>query len=334
MPTEQLDVAVVGVGFIGELHTRLYDEHRLTDLRAVVDIDQERAEAVADTYDVPHAETDVDAAVTNHDLDAVTVATPEGHHREPTQTALERNVSVLLEKPIAETVADAKAIGNTAEASAGELMIGYCCRFHPQYAALKERIDDGDIGEIHAITAARIANREVYDMVAEWTHPMYYLAVHDIDMMRWYVGANVASVSAEASGGLGGQDTPAVVNATMQFEDGTVGTLETNWARPDEYPTVRTDEIRLTGTDGYGRLLIENDGATVTTGEGFEILDANDLHGRETDMYRFELDHFVESVLSDETPMVTWKDGLHSLEAANAVIDSIETGEKVLLDSG
>ena len=329
MPTDQLDVAVVGVGFIGELHTRLYGEHRLTNLQVVVDMDAERAHNVAESYDVPHVATDLGEAIKNHDLDAVTVATPEAHHREPAVTALERNVSVLLEKPIADTVEDARAIGDAAEASAGKLMVGYCCRFHPQYAALKARIDDGEIGDVHAITAARIANREIYDMVAEWTHPMYYLAVHDIDMMRWYVGADIASVFAAASGGLDGHETPAVVSATLQFEDGTVGTLETNWARSDEYPTVRTDEIRLTGTDGYGRLVIENNGTTLTTDGGFEMLDANELHGRETDMYRFELDHFVDSVLGSETPMVTWEDGLRSLEAANAMIDALETGERV-----
>jgi predicted dehydrogenase len=329
MSTDQLDVAVVGVGFIGELHTRLYDEHRLTNLEAVVDIDEERAQEVADEFDVPNVETDVAEAIENHDLDAVTVATPEAYHQEPTEAALEHDVSVLLEKPIAETVEDAKAIGEAADASDGQLMIGYCCRFHPQYADLKARIDAGDIGDVLGITAARIANKEVYDMVADWTHTMYYLAVHDIDMMRWYVGAEVESVYAESSTGLDGVDTPAVISTTLRFEDGTVGTLETNWGRNDEYPTIRTDEIRLTGTDGHGRLVIENDDANVATDDGFDFLDSVVLHGRETDMYRFELDHFVDAVLDDEEPLVTWEDGLRSLEIANSVIESLETGERV-----
>jgi predicted dehydrogenase len=333
MPTDQLDVAVVGVGFIGELHTRLYDEHNLTNLAAVVDIDEERAREVADSFDVPHVETDVGDAIERHDLDAVTVATPEAYHREPTETALEHGVSVLLEKPIAETVGDARAIGEAVDAADAQLMIGYCCRFNPENAALKDRVDAGEIGDVYGIQAARVANREVYEMVADWTHTMYYLAVHDIDLMRWYVGADVESVYATASDGIGDVETPAVVSTTLRFENGAVGTLETNWARSDSYPTVRTDEVRLTGTEGHGRVIVENDGATVATEDGFDFLDANVLHGRETDMYRFELDHFVESVLNDETPMVTWEDGLHSLEVANAAIDSMETGEPVRVGS-
>lgn len=333
MPTEQVDTAVVGVGFIGELHTRLYDEHRLTNLKAVIDIDEKRAQEVADTYDVPNVETDVEAAIENHDLDAVTIATPEMYHREPTETALDHGVSVLLEKPIADTVEDAQAIGDAVEASDAHFMVGYVCRFHPQYAALKDRIDNGEIGTIHGITAARVANREVYDMVAEWTHPMYYLAVHDIDMMRWYVGHEVESVYAQASGGLDDFEVPAVVSTTLRFEDGTVGTLETNWGRDDGYPTVRTDEIRLTGTDGHGRLVIENDSATVATSDGVDFLSANELHGRETDMYRFELDHFVDAILADEEPLVTWEDGLKSLEVANTIIRSIETEGPVSVSS-
>lgn len=333
MPAEQLDVAVVGVGFIGELHTRLYDEHNLTNLTAVIDINEERAREVADSFDIPHVETDLAEAIEKHDLDAVTVATPEAYHREPAETALGHDISVLLEKPITETVEDAKAIGEAVEASDAQLMIGYCCRFNPKNAALKDRVDAGEIGDVYGIQAARIANREVYDMVADWTHPMYYLAVHDIDLMRWYVGSDIESVYAEASDGIDDVDTPAVVSTTLRFEDGTVGTLETNWGRSDSYPTVRTEEIRLTGSEGHSRLVVENDDATIATDDGFDFLDATILHGRETDMYRFELDHFVKSVLNDETPMVTWEDGLRSLEAANAAIESMETGERVSVGS-
>lgn len=332
MSTRQLDTAVIGAGFIGELHTRLYDEHRLTNLETVVDIDEHRAREVADMYDVPNVETDVEEAIENNDLDAVTIATPESHHREPTEIALDHDVSVLLEKPIAETVTDARAIASAVEDADAELMVGYVCRFHPQYAALKDRIAAGEIGDVYGITAARIANREIYDMVAEWTSPLYYLAVHDIDMMRWYMGEEIESVYAEASTGID-LDTPAVVSTTLRFENGAVGTLETNWGRSDEYPTIRTDEIRLTGTDGHSRLVIENDGATLAANEGFDFLEATELHGRETDMYRFELDHFVGSLLDGETPMVTWEDGLRSLEVANAIIESIETGERTAVGS-
>lgn len=333
MPVEPLDTAVVGVGFIGELHARLYDEHRLTNLKAVVDLDEDRAQEVATEYDVPEVETDIATAIGAHDLDAVTIATPEAHHREPTETALDRDVAVLLEKPIAETLEDARAIGEAATDSSAPLQIGYVSRFNTDYAEMKERIDDGDVGELLSITAARITNQEIYDMVAEWTHPMYYLAVHDIDVLRWYVESEVESVVAEASGGLGNLDIPAVVNTTLRFADGTVGTLETNWGRTNEYPAIRTDEVRVTGRDGYGRLVLENGETTVSSPGGFDFLAANELYGRQTDMYRFQLDHFVDCVLDDEEPQVTWRDGLRSLEVANAIKKSIESGERVVVES-
>ena len=324
-----LDVAVIGVGYIGELHARLYTEHQLTNLCAVVDIDTERASTVAKKYNVPNMYSDVETAMADHDLDAVTVATPEAYHREPTEMALDHGISVLLEKPIAKTVTDAQAIQEVADASDGNLLLGYCCRFHPEYAALKRRIDAGDIGTVRAITAARVASREVYHMVTEWTHPMYYLAVHDIDMMRWYMGTEVVSVAANASAGFDDTDVPAVVTTTMEFANGAVGLLETNWGRSEGYPSIRTDEIRVTGTDGHGRVIIENDDATITTAEGFEYLETSELHGRETGMYRFQLDHFVDVVEDGTPPLVTAEDGLRSLEVANAVIDALDTGERV-----
>ena len=333
MSADQIDIGIVGVGFIGELHARLQTEHPQTNLRTVIDLDKTRANEVADQFDVPNVYTDIDAALDEHELDAIVVATPESYHRDPTITALDRGVAVLLEKPIAKTVEDAQAIGKAANESSAQLMIAYVCRFHPKYAALKTRVDEGDLGEILAVTASRVANREIYEMAAEWSHPMYYLAVHDIDVMLWYVDANVESVTADASSGLGDVETPGAVSATLKFDSGAIGALETNWARSDEYPTIRTDEVSLTGRDGYAKLVMEPNRAKIAASSGFEYFDSPELHGRWTDMYRFQLDHFITTVNTDTEPLVTWEDGLRSLAVANAIVEATESGERIPLEA-
>lgn len=324
----QITTAVVGVGKIGKLHARLYAEHPATDLAVVVDLDKERAETVASHYGNPAVETAVGTALERHDVDAVTVATPESHHLEPTREALARDCHVLLEKPIAASVADARAIGSLVDSSVAHLLVGYVCRFNPEYAALKSRIGAGELGDLLSVSAARIVDRQVYEDVADWTNPLYYLGVHDIDMLRWYVGAEVASVSAAASEGLDGRETPAVVNATLDFEDGTVGTLQIDWGRLDTYPTHRTEEYRLTGTQGYGELLLEND-TLVCTERRCRSLEPVELRGRRIDMYRSEVEHFVECIQEKTAPLVTWEDGLRSLQIANAILTAIERDGRV-----
>lgn len=319
----QVKTAVVGVGTIGELHARLLVENPETKLSVIVDVDENRAETVSNRYGNPAVETDVGDALEHHDIDAVTIATPESHHLEPTREALDRDCDVLLEKPIAASVADAREIGSLADSSAGHLLVGYVCRFNPEYAALKSRLETGELGDLLNVSAARIVDRQVYEDVADWTNPMYYLGVHDIDMLRWYVGEEVTSVSAVASAGFDDCETPAAVNATLEFEDGTVGTLQINWGRPETYPTHRTEEYRLTGTEGYGEIFLEND-TLVCTEQTCRALDSVELRGRRVDMYRSEVDHFVNCVQEETTPLVTWEDGLRSLQIANTILTAIE----------
>lgn len=324
----QVKTAVIGVGRIGELHARLYAENPETDLAVVVDVNEDRAETVSSRYGDPAVETVVGEALDRHNVDAVTVATPESHHLEPTREALARDCHVLLEKPIAASVSDAIAIGSLVDSSAGHLLIGYVCRFNPEYAALKSRLDAGELGDLLSVSAARIVDRQVYADVADWTNPMYYLGVHDIDMLRWYVDAEVTSVSAVASGALNDRETPAVVNATLRFDDGTVGILQIDWGRPDTYPAHRTEEYRLSGTEGYGELLLENE-TIVCTENDCSSIDPVELRGRRIDMYRSEVEHFVECVQEGTTPLITWEDGLRSLQVANAILTAINRDDGV-----
>jgi len=329
MSVKQYAAGVVGVGIMGSQHVRAYAEHPRVSLDAIVDLDEETASEMADKYGGVDTYTDIGKAIDEQGLDMVSVATPESVHLPPTEAALARDCHVLLEKPISENIGDAQEIGRLVEESAASLMLGYVCRFDPRYAGLRERIDAGEFGEILGVQAARIASAEMYDAVADWTNVLYYMAVHDIDMLQWYVGSDIEQVYATASAGLNGNETPAVVTATLRFETGTVGTLEANWSRPAGHPAGLTEEIRVSGTDAYGRLDIENDDAIVTTADGYEHVDTSSIHGALVSNITREVDHFVTAVDNGTEPIVGWEDGLSSLAAANAILTSIETGEPV-----
>lgn len=329
MSVKQYGAGVVGVGIMGSQHVRAYAEHPRVSLDAIIDLDEETASEMAEEYGDVATYTDIGSAIDEQGLDMVSVATPESVHLPPTEAALERDCHVLLEKPISEDIADAHEIGRLVEESAASLMLGYVCRFDPRYAGLRERIDAGEFGEILGVQAARIASAEMYDAVADWTNVLYYMAVHDIDMLRWYVGADIEQVHAEASTGLNGKETPAVVTATLRFANGTVGTLEANWSRPAGHPAGLTEEIRVSGTDAYGRLEIENDDATTAASEGFEFVDTSTIHGKLTANIAREVDHFVTSLDQGTEPLVGWEDGLRSLAVANAILESIATGEPI-----
>lgn len=332
MSTNLLRAAVVGLGLIGSEHARVYAEHPLAELAAVVDVDADRAAEIGGRYDVPVVEDggDLAGAIDRADVDVVTVATPEDHHLEPTRTALAADCHVLLEKPIADSEADALEIGRLAAEAETELLVGYVCRFDPRYARLKEEL--AEFGDLLALHAARVSSNWGYFRRGADSRPEYYLGVHDIDMLRWYVDSEAAWVHAHGSDGLGDVETPAVVTAQVGFENGTVATLETNWARTQEYPSSLTQSIRVTGTEGYGELSFEAGGDEVrvaTDDDGFAYGDQSTLRGERQDFLRREVDHFLDCARTGATPLVTWEDGLRSLEVAHAIADSVDAGERV-----
>lgn len=341
-----LSAAVVGVGTVGQVHARVVAEHPGTDLTTVVDLDEETARSVGDRYGAGGVYTDTGRALAAEPIDLVVVATPETAHLEPTERALDMGCDVLLEKPIAASVRDAERIGELVETADADLAMGFTLRSDPRYAGLGRRVADGDFGTVLGIQAARIANRYIYRRAAEWAEPMTYLASHDVDAMRWFVDAPVTEVTARASPPLDGGDQPAVVCATLQFANGTVGSLETNWARSDSHPAHRTDEVRLTGTEGHARLVLdaEETGVAVSldsTSEDVEheqgrpvvpahsYLPTAELHGKRVDTYRWQLDRFVDVVRGDARPLATWVDGLRALVVANALTESYESGRTV-----
>jgi len=141
-------------------------------------------------------------------------------------------------------------------------------------------------------------------------------------------------------------DQSAVIYSTLRFAKGAVGVLETNWARSDSHPAHRTDEVRLTGTDGYARMVLdaEERGAKIsvestTDSEEHEqgrpaipahsYLPTAELHGQRTDSYRWQLDHFIDVARGGAAPLTTWEDGLRALQLATALTESYERGTPV-----
>lgn len=328
---EPINCAIIGPGYIGKEHARVCAEHPLTELTTVIDIDESRAEEIAGRFGVNNVATDVTEGLSSNPVDFVTVATPKEHHFEPTRQALANDCHVLLEKPIAASEVDAKEIGSLVKEANTDLAIGYLLRFDPSYARLKGELSE--FGDILGMRASRITKTSVYRRASSVTNPVYYLAVHDIDMLRWYAGSEVTDVYASGSAGLNGGEGPAMIYSNLTFADGTVASIETNWARPDSHPSHRTEILHVTGTDGSGEIDMDPAGnLPIATDSGFEYGSTSELHASTYGPLRNQLDHMVECIRTDTRPLVTWKDGLHSLRVANAMKESMETEQRVTID--
>jgi len=334
---EKVRVGVVGAGFFGENHARVYSESLLAELTTIVDVEPERARNVANKYNAKSWYASVDEMLEKEDVDAVSVTTPEFCHREPAVLAAEVGKHVFVEKPIAHTMEDAAAIVDSARKHRIKLMVGYLLRFDPRYAEGKRQIEDGTIGEVLSIWARRAGRIVVPQRVADWSNPIFYMSVHDIDLMNWYVNSTVERVYAEATMKMfkdKGVPVPDIVLALMRFRNGVTASLEVNWCRPVAWQYPLESRLHVSGTKGVVYVDIYDQGLNIFSESGHvcpDMIHWPVTNNRLTGDLKEEVNHFLECIILDKEPLVTGEDGIESLRVALAIMNSLKTGDVVEL---
>src|SRR5688572_7335080 len=157
METKALGIAVVGAGRIGSLRARLAASHPAVGFLAISDLDAGKAERLAKTAGAAFSSGDNREVIAHPQVNAVIVSTSEHEHVAPVLQALELGKPVLVEKPIALTLADADRIIAKAEQTGTPIRVGYAQRFKRRYLSAKDQILEGRLGDISAI-AARACN--------------------------------------------------------------------------------------------------------------------------------------------------------------------------------
>lgn len=326
-------VGVIGLGDFGESHLRAYQSLPNVEIRAVASRSAARAEEVARRYGVTRAYTGYEALIADPAIDAMSVTTAEGEHRQPVIAALEAGKAVLVEKPIATSLDDADAMIAAAARSGGLLMPGHVVRFDPNVAALRAAVARGDLGEVVAITARR---HRVRRLVASHgrVHPALVTCIHDLDIMLWVNQSPVRSVRAvHRLATQPGQ--PHGIWALLTFANGAVGQIESAWLAPDRSLPVLDDTLTLIGTAGEARVGRGHAGFLAATETGHQHPDVDyeaSLHGVTGGALKEELANFVARVSDRTLPLtVTAAEGRAALRVALAMIASAERGEEVTL---
>src|ERR1041384_1141255 len=146
---------VIGLGRFGEVHCDALSQLPQAELHAVCTRSETRLEEMAQRFNVPYTYTSYDELLKDHDVDAVCVVTMWDQHAAPAIASLKAGKHVFIEKPMASTVSDCEAIIRASQTAARFCMVGHICRFNPRYAAAKQEIDSGAIGNIVSMYARR-----------------------------------------------------------------------------------------------------------------------------------------------------------------------------------
>jgi predicted dehydrogenase len=261
----EIGIAIVGAGRIGTLRARLAAKHPAVRFIAISDRDPARAQALADQTGAHVHSGSNDEIIAHPDVTAVVVSTPEGEHAAPVRKALELGKPVLVEKPIAMTLADADAILKTLKETGGDLRVGYSRRYKECFLRAKEQMIQGRLGRVVG-GLARVYNSraQAFAILKRDPHatPVVDVLTYYVDLMCWFLEGNrpVEVVARGQTGifreaGFGAHD---VTWAIVTFEDGAVINFGVSYALPARYPTLgQSDRVELLGAEGT--MIIDDD---------------------------------------------------------------------------
>jgi predicted dehydrogenase len=306
-----LRVGVVGVGVMGSNHARVFAGLPGTELVGVADPDRKQAEFVARALGCT-AVADVDKLL-DRDVDAITIAAPTHLHRDIALNCIARGIHVLVEKPIASSVEEGREIISAARRAGVTLMVGHVERFNPAVEAIKDAIRGEDILSI-AITRVgpfppRMSNVGV----------VIDLAVHDIDLIRWFTDSDIIEVQPQLSSAVAEREDIALLQ--FRTASGVLAHINTNWLTPFK---ARNVTVATRGKYVTGDLLTRQ----VTECFGFQpdgSYSMRHLSVGHAEPLRSELLAFLRAVRSRAAPAVTGEEAVASLEIATRCLISRPT---------
>jgi predicted dehydrogenase len=302
-----LRAAVVGVGHLGRHHARILATIEGARLEAVVDVNEPRAREVAAAHGA-RALTSARALVGQVDL--VSIATPTETHAEIATLFLEEGIPVLVEKPLARSVAEADAIIGAAARSGATLAVGHTERFNPAVMAARPAVHDPGFVEVHRLGTFPERSLDI-DVVFD-------LMIHDLDLVLSIVQSEIASIEAVGVPVL--TDRFDIANARIRFASGCVANITASRISRD-----RTRKIRFFQRDAYISI---DTGAKeaevyrlVRSADRRPAIEGGKIPVPEGEPLRNELQDFVDAVRFGRAPLVGGSDGRRAVALAAEITE-------------
>lgn len=322
---DRIKYGVIGVGALGRHHARWATQIGAFDFQGIYDRDPERSEAVASEFNCRRfdsLESLIDAC------EAVSIAVTTSDHGDVALPVIEAGRHLLIEKPIAATLAEADRMLAAAEARKVTLMVGHIERFNPALAALKNHHLRPRFIEAHRLAAFNPRGADVAVVLD--------LMIHDIDLALYLVKSPVRDISASAVAVV--SDTDDIANARLTFENGAVANLTAS--RISLKPMRK---LRIFQASGYYSLDLAEKRADL-----YRLLDTAPLEGefsiplgesgknlgymkagdKTPDMLEMELKAFASAIIENLPPPISGREGREALAVALAVIEESHKGSE------
>jgi len=318
----KVKIGIIGTGYIGNVHGRIYSRDDRAEVAALYDIIPERAERTARSIGGRVCSSREELL---DNCDAVLVCTPNRTHREIATAAVEAGRHVFCEKPFAIGIDDAKELLATARGSKGVFQVGHNRRFAPVYSTLKDLLKDDAAHSAHIkMNRGELKNPVWTGDVGVTGGFLYETTIHLFDMIRWQFG-EISELAAYGSQ----HEYPELDEFSVIFKFASgfhctfASSSDASWHFPFErievfchHRTIMTEEMeRILDSEGMDANF------NTTT---FHMTEKEERWG-----YTQEDAAFIDSILTGKPPLVSAEDGFKSVELVESVYNAIRTGERV-----
>lgn len=340
---KKVKFGIVGLGRLGRQHAEnLAFRIRNSELTAVCSVIEEEVTELQQEWGIPYGYTNYDDMLENQELDAIFIASPSGFHCEQIEKALSKGFHVFTEKPLGLYLDEVIRVKEAVEQHQDQVfMVGFMRRYDKSYAYAKKKIEQGAIGDPVLIRCYGLDPVKAIDGFMAFAKNNYSgglfldMAIHDLDLARWYLQSEADSVWA-----IGGAYAyPQIADlqdaetgaALVKFKNNTMGIFVAGRNCAHGYHI----ETEIVGTKGTLRIgtVPEKNMVTVFGEQGALKECSEGFIERFEQAYLSEVEEFVDCILQQRKPEVTVEDGVQSTILGYACKQSFETGELVKVET-
>ena len=322
-----VSVGVVGLGYWGPNLARNFDRLGETELRWVCDASEEARERWATQFPRARVAASLDELLADESLDAVVIAAPVPLHAELAVRVLEAGKHCFVEKPLAQSVADAERVVAAAEEAGKVLMVGHLLEYHPGVRKLKEVADSGDLGDIRYV----YGNRLNLGKLREDENALWSLGAHDVSVLLHLVDEEPDEMNAFGESYMR-RPVEDVVFCYLRFPSGLMAHLHLSWLDPHKerrFTVVGSDKMAT-----FDDMELEQKLVIYDKGFDQDYSSYGEYIARSGDVWsprisneeplRIECKHFAECVRDGLTPISDGRSGLRVVRVLEGLQESLD----------
>ena len=334
----KIRVGIVGFGLMGQLYAEYVSRCPDAQITAIADLDKEslakaRRERGWQTYEDYLRMYDANV------IDLAIITLPDFLHREAVVKAAERRLNILVEKPFATSTADAEAMAAAVEKAGVKCMVEFFNRWSPPFFQAKKRVAANELGEIVSFAIELNDRLWVPTKMLKWaarSSPAWFLMSHTADLAFWILPERPRAVQARGVKKLlagQGIDTYDLIEAFLEYPDGSTGRLSSSWVLPDGMPMVYELTMRIVGSKAAIDIDTSDQEVHLISHENLQhpITAWGEVLGYHVGHPYTMLRAFLDAVREGREPPITHQEGVRNTRFLSAVHESLSTGKTIQL---